>query len=110
MAVGAAVRSGQAVDIRWWGRQEAFASLSGEPAWKTIPSWYLVATLDKAIPPATQRFMAQRAGKARRNHPPDPRSRQRHQVTPAAARPTRSNALETSRPTSSAHSHASCEG
>ena len=37
-------------------------SLSGEPAWKTIPSWYLVATQDKAIPPATQRFMAERAG------------------------------------------------
>jgi pimeloyl-ACP methyl ester carboxylesterase len=42
--------------------EEAFASLSGEPAWKTIPSWYLVAARDKAIPPATQRFMAQRAG------------------------------------------------
>jgi pimeloyl-ACP methyl ester carboxylesterase len=41
--------------------QEAFASLSGEPAWKTIPSWYLVATQDHAIPPATQRFMAARA-------------------------------------------------
>ena len=42
--------------------EAAFESLSGEPAWKTIPSWYLVATQDKAIPPATQRFMAQRAG------------------------------------------------
>jgi pimeloyl-ACP methyl ester carboxylesterase len=41
--------------------QEAFASLSGEPAWKTIPSWYLVATQDHAIPPATERFMADRA-------------------------------------------------
>ena len=41
--------------------EEAFASLSGEPAWKTIPSWYLVATQDRAIPPATQRFMAKRA-------------------------------------------------
>ncbi len=41
--------------------QEAFVSLSGEPAWKTIPSWYLVATQDRAIPPATQRFMAKRA-------------------------------------------------
>jgi len=35
---------------------------SGAPAWKTIPSWYLVATEDRAIPPATQRFMANRAG------------------------------------------------
>jgi pimeloyl-ACP methyl ester carboxylesterase len=41
--------------------QEAFASQSGEPAWKTIPSWYLVATQDHAIPPVTQRFMAKRA-------------------------------------------------
>jgi pimeloyl-ACP methyl ester carboxylesterase len=41
--------------------QEAFASKSGEPAWKTIPSWYLVSTQDHAIPPATQEFMAARA-------------------------------------------------
>jgi pimeloyl-ACP methyl ester carboxylesterase len=41
--------------------QEAFVSLSGEPAWKTIPSWYLVATQDHAIPPVTQMFMAHRA-------------------------------------------------
>jgi pimeloyl-ACP methyl ester carboxylesterase len=41
--------------------QEAFASLSGDPAWKTVPSWYLVATQDHAIPPATQMFMAHRA-------------------------------------------------
>ncbi|MFG2358979.1 alpha/beta fold hydrolase [Streptomyces sp. NPDC048521] len=30
-------------------------------AWKTIPSWYLVSTQDKNIPPAAQRFMARRA-------------------------------------------------
>ena len=41
--------------------EEAFASPSGEPAWKTIPSWYLIASQDRAIPPATQRFMADRA-------------------------------------------------
>jgi pimeloyl-ACP methyl ester carboxylesterase len=35
---------------------------SGEPAWQTIPSWYVVASEDHTIPPATQRFMAQRAG------------------------------------------------
>src|SRR6266853_2635707 len=40
---------------------EAFLSPSGDPAWKTIPSWYMVATQDHAIPPATERFMAQRA-------------------------------------------------
>jgi pimeloyl-ACP methyl ester carboxylesterase len=33
---------------------------SGVPAWKTIPSWYLVASQDHAIPPAAERFMAAR--------------------------------------------------
>jgi pimeloyl-ACP methyl ester carboxylesterase len=35
---------------------------SGEPAWKTVPSWYLIPKQDKVIPPAAQRFMAERAG------------------------------------------------
>ncbi len=34
----------------------------GEPAWKAKPSWYLVTTEDKMIPPAAQRFMSKRAG------------------------------------------------
>ncbi len=42
--------------------EAAFNSVSGVPAWETIPSWYLVTTEDKAIPPATQLFMANRAG------------------------------------------------
>jgi len=42
--------------------QEAFVEPSGTPAWKSIPSWYLVASDDHAIPPMTQRFMATRAG------------------------------------------------
>ena len=33
---------------------------SGIPAWQTIPSWYLVAKQDQAIPPALERFMAHR--------------------------------------------------
>lgn len=37
------------------------AEPSGVPAWKTIPSWYLVGTLDKVIPPYLQLFMAERA-------------------------------------------------
>lgn len=44
-----------------WG----FAALEGtisEPAWKKKPSWYLVASEDKMIPPMAQRFMAKRAG------------------------------------------------
>jgi pimeloyl-ACP methyl ester carboxylesterase len=39
----------------------AFTEPSGDPAWKTIPSWYLVSTEDHAIPPATEWFMARRA-------------------------------------------------
>jgi pimeloyl-ACP methyl ester carboxylesterase len=33
---------------------------SGPPAWKKIPSWYVLGTIDKIIPPAEQLFMAQR--------------------------------------------------
>ena len=40
----------------------AFAGTpSGQLAWKTLPCWYLLGTEDKAIPPALQRFMAERA-------------------------------------------------
>jgi pimeloyl-ACP methyl ester carboxylesterase len=38
----------------------AFAEPSSAPAWRTIPSWYMVATEDHAIPPQTERFMARR--------------------------------------------------
>lgn len=34
---------------------------AGEPAWKAVPSWVLVATQDRNIPPQVQRFMAERA-------------------------------------------------
>lgn len=44
-----------------WG-VEALSGAVGEPAWKTKPSWYLVATDDRMIPPPAQQFMAQRAG------------------------------------------------
>ncbi len=40
----------------------ALAGESGPPAWKSIPSWYLLGTDDNAIPPKAQRFMAERAG------------------------------------------------
>jgi pimeloyl-ACP methyl ester carboxylesterase len=33
-----------------------------EPAWRSKPSWYLIATEDRMIPPSAQRAMAQRAG------------------------------------------------
>lgn len=35
---------------------------AAEPAWKTIPSWTLIAKNDQVIPAANQRQMAQRAG------------------------------------------------
>jgi pimeloyl-ACP methyl ester carboxylesterase len=46
-----------------WG----IAALEGavtEPAWKGKPSWYIVATDDKMIPPPAQHAMAKRAGAA----------------------------------------------
>jgi len=44
-----------------WGL-EAFQGSVSEPAWRSKPSWYLVATEDKMISPAAQRAMAVRAG------------------------------------------------
>jgi len=49
-----------AAALRPWSGA-AIGAASGPPAWKSIPSWYLLGTEDKAIPPATQRFMAERA-------------------------------------------------
>ena len=31
-------------------------------AWRTLPTWFVVATADRAIHPDAQRFMANRAG------------------------------------------------
>jgi pimeloyl-ACP methyl ester carboxylesterase len=39
-----------------------FGEPSGPPAWKTIPSWSLIGTLDHVIPPALQETMSSRAG------------------------------------------------
>jgi pimeloyl-ACP methyl ester carboxylesterase len=41
--------------------EAAFGAPSGAVAWRSVPSWYLLGTEDKAIPPATQRYMAERA-------------------------------------------------
>jgi pimeloyl-ACP methyl ester carboxylesterase len=38
----------------------ALGDIMGVPAWKSLPSWYLVATNDQAIPPDAERFFAQR--------------------------------------------------
>jgi pimeloyl-ACP methyl ester carboxylesterase len=39
-----------------------FEDVMGIPAWKSHPSWYLVATNDEAIPPDAERMFAQRMG------------------------------------------------
>lgn len=44
-----------------WGL-DALGGAVSEPAWKSKPSWYLVATDDRMIPPDAQRAMAKRAG------------------------------------------------
>jgi len=44
-----------------WG-VEALEGAVTEPAWKSKPSWYLVSTDDKMIPPDAQRAMSKRAG------------------------------------------------
>lgn len=44
-----------------WG-VDALTGTISEPAWKAKPSWYLVATDDRMIPPPAQRAMSRRAG------------------------------------------------
>jgi pimeloyl-ACP methyl ester carboxylesterase len=44
-----------------WG-VEALGGTISQPAWRTKPSWYLIATDDKMIPPEAQRAMSTRAG------------------------------------------------
>jgi pimeloyl-ACP methyl ester carboxylesterase len=44
-----------------WGVQALDGTIK-EPAWRTKPSWYLVASDDKMIPPDAQRAMSKRAG------------------------------------------------
>ncbi|MET7339342.1 alpha/beta hydrolase [Nonomuraea sp. NPDC005650] len=44
-----------------WGVDALDGSVA-EPAWRHRPSWYLVATEDRMIPPPAQRMMAERAG------------------------------------------------
>jgi pimeloyl-ACP methyl ester carboxylesterase len=44
-----------------WGVNALGGSIT-EPAWRTKPSWYLIATDDRMIPPPAQRAMSERAG------------------------------------------------
>jgi pimeloyl-ACP methyl ester carboxylesterase len=45
--------------------ESAFGEASGTPAWKKVPSWFLFGALDRNIPVAMHRFMAERAGSRR---------------------------------------------
>ncbi|MBB3677871.1 alpha/beta hydrolase [Modestobacter versicolor] len=44
-----------------WG-VEALGGAVTDPAWRVKPSWYLITTEDKMIPPPAQQFMSERAG------------------------------------------------
>jgi pimeloyl-ACP methyl ester carboxylesterase len=44
-----------------WGL-DALGATINDPAWRSKPSWYIVATDDHMIPPSAQRTMAERAG------------------------------------------------
>jgi len=44
-----------------WG-VDALGGTIKQPAWRTNPSWYLLTTEDRMIPPPAQRMMAERAG------------------------------------------------
>ena len=44
-----------------WG-VDALGGTISEPAWRSKPSWYLIATDDRMIPPSAQREMSARAG------------------------------------------------
>ena len=61
--VGPETAKVMAATQRPWGGA-GYATPSSPPAWRSIPSWHLVGTEDRAIPPAGQRFMAER-GNAR---------------------------------------------
>ena len=61
---------GTAVSVREAGRLDQLAAPlaastlgepSGTPAWETIPSWAVIGTADKVIPPALLQSIAQRA-------------------------------------------------
>jgi pimeloyl-ACP methyl ester carboxylesterase len=59
--VGADVASFMADSQVPWGLGALTGAVT-EPAWRTRPSWYLVATDDRMIPPDAQRAMSRRAG------------------------------------------------
>ena len=59
-AAGAAAGFMAASQVPWG--VDALNGTVSEPAWKSKPSWYLVTTDDRMIPPPLQREMSERAG------------------------------------------------
>jgi pimeloyl-ACP methyl ester carboxylesterase len=45
--------------------EAALGEASGEPVWKSVPSWFVFGSEDRNIPAAVHRFMAERAGSRR---------------------------------------------
>jgi pimeloyl-ACP methyl ester carboxylesterase len=63
----------------------AMAGQVTEPAWRGKPSWYLIATDDRMIPPSAQRAMAQRASATKvevDKRPNDEPAHQRRELAP----------------------------
>ena len=54
-----------AVDLSGRFEGSALGEPSGDPAWKSVPSWFLFGSDDRNIPAASHRFMAERAGSRR---------------------------------------------
>jgi pimeloyl-ACP methyl ester carboxylesterase len=56
----------RSADVLWATQRPITGSALGEPsaapAWRSLPSWYVLGTHDRIIPPATQLAMATRAG------------------------------------------------
>lgn len=50
---------------------ECIQEKASTPAWRTTPTWYLIAEEDRMIPPETQRFMADRMRANVRSHKVD---------------------------------------
>jgi pimeloyl-ACP methyl ester carboxylesterase len=56
------VRAGVMYAIQQALAGSTFTDVMGVPAWKSLPSWYMVATQDEAIPPDAERLFASRMG------------------------------------------------
>ena len=85
-----------------WG-VDALGGQVTRPAWRTKPSWALVATEDRMIPPPAQRAMAERAGTTVRRSPQPRRLRLAASRGGRSHQAGRDEALTTHRPTERSH-------